>query len=205
LIPWQRDIRIYPARGAAESIIQYRQMDRGAALGDARFPTPLSRRSPMSRRLIAGATTAAAILVLLAGCGGSSSSGSSSANFKPGYDAAVTQLRSTSTAMGTAIEAAGSETNAQFSTAFKALATRWQTEAAALDKLTAPSSVSSAFSALKTAATKVGNDLSSLATAASGKSQSDVKTAAQQLVTDVEAIKTANQTIKTKLKLPADD
>jgi hypothetical protein len=158
----------------------------------------------MPRRLIAGAITAAA-LVVLAGCGGSSSHSSSSANFKPGFEAVVTQLRASSTAMGSAIQSAANETDAQLSTSFKALATRWETESAELDKLTPPSSVASAFSSLKGAASRVGGDLDSIASAATSHSETAAKTATQKLVTDVEAIKTANQTIKTTLKLPAND
>jgi hypothetical protein len=157
----------------------------------------------MPRRLTAAAT-AAVLLALLAGCGGSSSSSSSSsANFKPGYKSAMSQLAATSTAIGTAIEGASSQSDSELASAFKSLATRWESETAQLDKLTAPASVASTFSVLKGAAGRVGSDLIAISSAASSHDGTQAKTATEHLVTDVAAGRTADQTIRAKLGLPA--
>ncbi|HTX46529.1 MAG TPA: hypothetical protein VMD48_09635 [Solirubrobacteraceae bacterium] len=156
----------------------------------------------MPRRLTAAAT-AAVSLALLAGCGGSSSSSSSSANFKPGYKSAMSQLAATSTAIGTAVEGASNQTDAELASSFKSLATRWESETAQLDKLTAPASVASTFSVLKGAAARVGSDLAEISSAASTHDGSQAKTATEHLVSDVAAGRTADRTIRAKLGLPA--
>jgi hypothetical protein len=157
----------------------------------------------MPRRLTAAAT-AAVSLALLAGCGGSSSSSSSSsANFKSGYKSAMSQLAATSTAIGTAIEGASSQSDSELASAFKSLATRWGSGTAQLDKLTAPASVASTFSVLKGAAARVGSDLVEISSAASTHDGSQAKTATEHLVSDVAAGRTADKTIRAKLGLPA--
>ena len=158
----------------------------------------------MPRRLTAALTTTiatGAVLVLIAGCGGSSSS--SSANFKPGYTSAMKALGTTASQIGTTIEGAANQTDSQLETTFKSLATRWQTGATQLDKLTAPSSVSSEFASLKGAASRVETDLNGIASAASSHSQSAAKTAAEHLVVDLAAGKTADSKIRSTLGLPA--
>jgi hypothetical protein len=155
----------------------------------------------MPRRLTATAATIAASLVLLAGCGGSSSS--SSANFKTGYVSAMKGLGTTASQIGTTVEGAQKQTDAQLQSAFKSLAGHWQTGTAQLDKLTAPSSVSTPFGSLKGAASRVETDLNAIASAASTHNGSSAKTAAQHLVIDLAAGKTADQKIRTALKLPA--
>jgi hypothetical protein len=154
----------------------------------------------MPRRLTATAATTAASLVLLAGCGGSSSS--SSANFKTGYQSAMSALSVTAGEVGTTVEGAAKQSDAQLQSAFKSLAGHWQTGTAQLDKLTAPSSVSSEFSSLKGAASRVETDLSAIASAASSHSGTSAKTAAQHLVTDLAAGKSADTKIRSALKLP---
>jgi cytochrome c556 len=143
-----------------------------------------------------------AVLVLLAGCGGSSSS--SSANFKPGYTSAMKALGTTASQIGTTIEGAANQTDSALESTFKSLASHWQTGTGQLDKLTAPSSVSSEFASLKGAASRVETDLNAIASAASSHSQTAAKTAAEHLVIDLAAGKTADQKIRTTLKLPAE-
>jgi hypothetical protein len=155
----------------------------------------------MPRRLTATAATTAASLVLLAGCGGSSSS--SSANFKTGYQSAMSGLSTTAAQVGTTVEGAAKASDAQLQSAFKALASHWQTGAAQLDKLTAPSSVATQFSSLKGAASRVEADLNAIASAASTHNSNSAKTAAQHLVIDLAAGKTADTKIRSALKLPA--
>jgi hypothetical protein len=155
----------------------------------------------MPRRLTATAATTAASLVLLAGCGGSSSS--SSANFKTGYQSAMKGLSTTAAQVGTTVEGAAKASDAELQSAFKALASRWQTGTAQLDKLTAPSSVSTEFSSLKSAASRVEGDLNAITSAASTHNGTSAKTAAQHLVIDLSAGKTADTKIRSALKLPA--
>ncbi len=158
----------------------------------------------MPRRLTAAVNTtvaAGAALVLLAGCGGSSSS--SSANFKPDYTSAMNTLGTTASQIGTTIEGAASQSDSQLEATFKSLAAHWQTGTGQLDKLTAPSSVSSEFASLKGAASRVETDLTSIASAASSHSQTAAKTAAEHLVIDLAAGKTADTKIRSTLGLPA--
>jgi hypothetical protein len=158
----------------------------------------------MPRRLTAALNTTiatGATLVLLAGCGGSSSS--SSSNFKPGYTSAMKGLGTTASQIGTTIEGAANQSDSQLETTFKSLATHWQSGAAQLDKLTAPSSVSSEFASLKGAASRVETDLNGIASAASSHSESAAKTAAEHLVIDLAAGKTADTKIRSTLGLPA--
>lgn len=158
----------------------------------------------MPRRLTAAVNTTiatGAMLVLLAGCGGSSSS--SSANFKPGYTSAMGALGTTASQIGTTIEGAAGQSDSQLETTFKSLATHWQTGTGRLDKLTAPSSVSTQFANLKGAASRVETDLNGIASAASSHSQTAAKTAAEHLVIDLAAGKTADTKIRSTLGLPA--
>jgi len=158
----------------------------------------------MPRRLTAALNTTVAtgaVLVLLAGCGGSSSS--SSANFKPGYQSAMHALGLTASQIGTTIEGAAAQSDSQLQVTFKSLASHWQTGTVQLDKLTAPSSVSSQFASLKSAASRVEGDLGAIASAASSNNQASAKTAAEHLVIDLAAGKTADQAIRSKLGLPA--
>ncbi len=162
----------------------------------------------MPRRLTAAVNTtiaAGAALVLLAGCGGSSSSSSaSSANFKPGYTSAMKALGTTASQIGTTIQGAAHQSDSQLESSFKSLATDWQTGTAQLDKLTAPSSVSTAFAGLKGAASRVETDLNAIASAASSHSQTAAKTAAEHLVIDLAAGKAADTKIRSTLGLPAE-
>jgi hypothetical protein len=158
----------------------------------------------MPRRLTAAVNTTiatGAALVLLAGCGGSSSS--SSSNFKPGYTSAMKALGTTASQIGTTIEGAASQSDSQLEGTFKSLATHWQTGTGQLDKLTAPSSVSTEFASLKGAASRVETDLNAIASAASSHSQTAAKTAAEHLVIDLAAGKTADTKIRSTLGLPA--
>jgi hypothetical protein len=155
----------------------------------------------MPRRLTASAITTVVSLALLAGCGGSSSS--SSANFKPGYQSAMKALATTETQIGKTIEGASGKSDAQLEATFKTLATDWRNGTAQLDKLTAPSSVSSQFTSLKGAAGRITGDLSGIASAAASHSESAAKSAAEHLVIDLASGKTADTKIRSTLGLPA--
>ena len=101
-------------------------------------------------------------------------------------------------------DSSSNQTDSELEGTFKSLATHWQTGTAQLDKLTAPSSVSTTFSNLKGAASRVETDLNAIASAASSHSQSAAKTAAEHLVIDLAAGKTADTKIRSTLGLPAE-
>jgi hypothetical protein len=151
----------------------------------------------MGRRVrFAGAL--AATSALLSACGGSSSS-DQTANFKTSFTPVVHQLKSTSQAIGRAVEGAGSQTDAQIATTFGDLANRWQTQVNALQPLKPPASVGTAFTTLKRAATRAEADLNGIVSAAHTHSAPAARRASANMVIDIAAAKSAATTVTDKL------
>ncbi|MFL5831123.1 MAG: hypothetical protein ACJ76X_14510 [Solirubrobacteraceae bacterium] len=134
----------------------------------------------------------------IAGCGGSSSS-SSTTSFKQDYQPVVNGFKQTSGGIGTAIQAAVHQSDAQVGTAFQSLAGQWQTQLAKLKTLKPPSSVSSTFATLSSAATRVEADLNAVVTSAQAHSKTAAEQAGSALVKDILAAKAAATTIDQKL------
>src|ERR1700722_12883989 len=125
----------------------------------------------------------AAMLVALSGCGGSSSSDQTS-KFKTGISPVVNQFKDISQGIGTAIEHAPSQTDAQLATTFHGFAGRWQTQLKQLEALKPPASVAAAFTTLTGAAGRTEADLTAIAAAAQTHAAAAAKQASSALVTD---------------------
>ncbi len=134
---------------------------------------------------------------LLSGCGGSSTD--QTATFKKGFSSAASQFKSASQAIGTTIEHAPSQTDAQLATEFQSFAQRWQAALTHLKQLKPPSSVSAAFTQMTGAATRAEADLKAIVLAAGNHDASAAKQASTALVTDVVGAKSAATTITDKL------
>lgn len=151
----------------------------------------------MRGRVLALAALGAAIAGL-GGCGGSSAS-DQTATFKKDYASVSGQLRQTSIAIGTAIQNASSQTDAQLAITFRQLATRWQNELSQLKTLKPPANLAADFNTVSDGATRAETDLNAIASAAATHSKSAATQAAASLVSDISTAKAASTTITTKL------
>jgi len=140
----------------------------------------------------------AVTLVLLSGCGGSSSS-DQTAKFKASITPVVNQLRDISQGIGTAIQQAPSQTDAQIAATFHNLASRWQNQLSQLQTLKPPSNLASTFNTLSGAASRVEVDLTAIVAAGETHSGSAAKQASATLVNDILSAKSASTTITDRL------
>ena len=140
-------------------------------------------------------------LALLAGCGGSSSSSTSdqTANFKMSYESAANQLKQSSQAIGTAIQQAPKQTDAQIGAAFHNLASRWQNQLSQLQTLKPPSNLAATFNTVTGAASRVEADLNAIVAAAATHNGAAAQQASASLVTDILSAKAASTVITNKL------
>ena len=146
----------------------------------------------------------AALLVtfaLVTGCGGSSSSSTSdqTANLKTSYESVANQLKQSSQAIGTAIQQAPKQTDAQIAATFHNLATRWQNQLSQLQTLKPPSNLAASFNTVTGAASRVEADLTAIVAAAATHSGAAAKQASASLVTDILSAKAASTVITNKL------
>jgi hypothetical protein len=139
-----------------------------------------------------------ATLVLLSGCGGSSSS-DQTAKFKASISPVVNQLRDISHGIGTAIQQAPSQTDAQIAATFHNLASRWQSQLSQLQTLKPPSNLASTFNTLTGATSRVETDLTAIVAAAETHGGAAAKQASASLVNDILSAKSASTTITDKL------
>ena len=139
-----------------------------------------------------------ATLVVLSGCGGSSSS-DQTAKFKTSYASVVGQLTQSAAAIGTAIQQASSQSDAQLLTAFNGLAKRWQSQLSQLETLKPPSKLAADFNTLTSAATRVESDLTAVVAAAATHSRAAGEQAGASIVTDILAARAADTALKQKL------
>jgi hypothetical protein len=142
---------------------------------------------------------ALAVAVPLAGCGGGSSS-SSAADARAAYAPVKVQLLAIGKAVGAAVSGAPKQTDATLATQFDSLATRVRAQIERLQAIKLPSSVQTAAANLHDALTKAAGDLSDIATAAEAHDASAARIAAERLVTDSAAVKSARTTFEQELK-----
>jgi hypothetical protein len=162
------------------------------------------------RRWIAALGSALAVATI-AGCGGSSTSThtatqssthtSDASAFASGYQAATIQLQQTSAAIGAAIQAAPSKTDAQLAEQFRDLAGRWQAALSSLETLTPPGGLASQFNTLKDAVSRAESDLNAITAAAETHNKAAAEQASASLVADVEAARSADAPIRQQLGL----
>jgi hypothetical protein len=138
-----------------------------------------------------------AALVLVAGCGGSSGSSSSdeTAKFKASYGSVGTQFKEISHAIGTAVEQARTQSDAQLAVKFHGLAARWQDQLSKLETLRPPANLAATFNTLNGAASRTEADLNAIVAAAETHNKSAAEQASASLVNDIESAKSASTTI----------
>jgi hypothetical protein len=102
-------------------------------------------------------------------------------------------------AIGTAIQQAPKQTDAQIGAAFHNLASRWQNQLSQLQTLKPPSNLAATFNTVTGAASRVEADLTAIVAAAATHSSSAAKQASASLVTDILSAKAASTTITNKL------
>ena len=145
-----------------------------------------------------GAVALVAALGLPCGCGGSSSA-DQTAKFKKGLSPVVNDLKQTSSAIGTAVEQAGSQTDAQIAATFRDLASRWQSQLSQLETLKPPSNLAADFNTLTAATARAEADLTAIVAAAQTHSRSAATQASSSMVTDITSAKSASTTLTDKL------
>jgi hypothetical protein len=111
----------------------------------------------------------------------------------------VNQLRNTSRSIGTAIQQASSQTDAQIGTTFQGLASQWQSQLSRLQTLKPPSNVATEFNTLTGAAGRAEADLTAIAAAAANHSNTGATNATSSLITDITSAKSASTTITQRL------
>ena len=141
------------------------------------------------------------VLLLVTGCGGSGSS-STTANpstFRTDFKLSLAQFKKTAHDIGVAVKNAPSQSNTEIASTFTGLAADWQADVTHLKSLTPPASVAGEFTTMTDAATKAEADLNAIVAAAQTNNANAAKLAAEKMVTDVLAAKTAADTIQHKL------
>ena len=136
-------------------------------------------------------------LVAASGCGGKSAD----AKFKDSYQPVRVQLEKTSKAIGSAIQHARSQTDAQLLVTFRGLASRWQDQVSRLQTIKPPSKRAAAFNTITSSATRVESDLRAIVAAAATHSASAARQATASLLTDFLALRSADRTLARKLGL----
>ncbi len=161
-----------------------------------------------------------AIVVLgigLAGCGSSKTTSSSStaattssstaaggtAAFKAAFVADRTQFRQLGNSLAKALTGAGSKTDDQLATQFQGLAVKAKAEATKLSQLSPPAQFKPTLDKLVTALNNVGDKLQKIATDATNHNATTAKTDTITLVQQAAAVKAADTTLSSGLKLPA--
>lgn len=134
---------------------------------------------------------------LLASCGGSSSNKTD--QFKTAYQSAANQLKQVSHDIGTEIQQASKQTDAQVLAAFQTLATHWQNRLSHLETLKPPADLAADFNTVTGSAGRVEADLNGIVAAARTHSGAAARQAAASLVSDVLTAKAASTKITNKL------
>lgn len=141
------------------------------------------------------------IAVLVAGCGGDNdATKKKDADFKEDATAAATQTSQLGKDLGSAIEGAGSTTDAQLAKTFSDLTSRARAVVAKLRALEPPDKARQKVDDLAAALSTGAKDLAAIATAVRSSDAAGARTATQTLVSDSPAIKTANDALKAELR-----
>jgi len=143
---------------------------------------------------------AAVLCVLAAGCGGGSSTTTSTrSTFRAGYLKLRGPLNQTGTAIAAEITASPHQTDAQVASAFAGLAGRFHRQLATLEALKPPPSLSSAFAAATTGATRMDADLRAVSVAATKHDADAARKATAALGRDLTATGVGAAQIKRSL------
>jgi hypothetical protein len=138
-----------------------------------------------------------AVVAVLSGCGGSDTT----AQFKSGYNAVRGPLNKTGQDVANELQQAPKQTDAQVASKFRSLASQFKTQVNQLKALKPPASVSSDWTRVTTAATKLDADLSAIASAAASHSTAAAQQAGASLAADAQALTQSLAPVKQKLGL----
>jgi hypothetical protein len=136
--------------------------------------------------------------IVLAGCGGSSAPDPTK-TFKRAFVPTVNEFRDTSQAIGTAIQQAPKQTDAQIGQTFQGFARRWQATLSKLNAIKVPPAYQIDFNTLSSAASRTESDLTAIVSAALTHSRSGATQASASLVNDILAAKAASTKITDRL------
>jgi hypothetical protein len=151
--------------------------------------------------VIRGGALAVAALIA-AGCGSNSSGSGTTAEqstFRSDFGLVTNQFKQTSHGIGLAIEHASSQSDAQLTSTFSALAVQWQDDLSKLKGLTPPPSVVGPYQTLSGAAIRTEADLNAIVAAAKAHDGAAAKQASEHLLRDILQAKSAARAIDTKL------
>ena len=145
-----------------------------------------SSRAPV-RYARKGCVLVAIAAIPMASCGSSDPT----AQFKTGYNALRQPFNQTANAIGSAVQHAPTQTDAQIHATFQNLAQRWQGQLSRLETLKPPKNVASQFNTITDDATRLDSDLDAIVSAASTDSASAAEQASASLAADATALKAA--------------
>jgi hypothetical protein len=145
---------------------------------------------------------AVATATLLAGCGGGGDD-KDTAKFESGAKAATTETTKIGTDIGTAIQTASKQTDAELAATFTDLASRARGVVADLNALDPPAASRAKVNALVSALGTGAQDLDAIGTAARGHDASSARSATQTLVGDSPPIKAAKDALDADLQKDA--
>ncbi|MEA2191147.1 MAG: hypothetical protein QOI73_1268 [Solirubrobacteraceae bacterium] len=146
---------------------------------------------------------AVATATLLAGCGGGDDKNKDTAKFDSGAKAATTETTKIGTDIGTAIQTASKQTDAELAATFTDLASRARGVVADLNALDPPAASRAKVNALVSALGTGAQDLDAIGTAARGHDASSARSATQTLVGDSPPIKAAKDALDADLQKDA--
>ena len=155
-------------------------------------------RVHLRSRLVA----AVAIAALAAGCGGDGGDDAKqdTAKFESGAKAATAETTKIGSDIGTAIQAAPNETDAELAATFTDLASRARAVVADLNALDPPAASRAKVNALVGALGTGAQDLDAIATAARAHDASSARAATETLGRDSPAIKSAKDALDAELE-----
>jgi hypothetical protein len=153
----------------------------------------------VARRLLAAIALISAVAA--AGCGSGGDKAPSTAEFKQAYSAQRTALNRVSDQIGTAIMTADGKSDAEVEASLRAVQGRYHAQLAELDALQPPDALRADFTRVTTAARTLDDDLVAITKAAGAHDAEGAKTATEQLIGHIPALKTAGATLGKKLGL----
>ena len=156
----------------------------------------------MTARLVRRSTMLAMLVLTLVAVLSTSVSSARSTGFKQRFAPVNAAIRADGAAVGSAVQAASNQTDAQLAVAFANLATRTANITTRLDKLEAPPQYAAGKRKLTLALLAGAKDLLAIAKAAAAHNASAASKATKKLVADSEKIRSSRVALAGKLGLP---